>query len=367
MKGLGQWRKLFDKIRTNEQMKEKFHKMLVIVDESHLVLTGQEKFQKQMDMFVNNTDYGYVLLLSATPFINEPEDILPQLKLINKDGGVTEKITKLSALKNTEILENNVLRFSGDSNPHIFYDHVVNAAKLKGEPTENYPGYELIFKYIQMSQEESKTVHDIMKKGNFLENLFNAKSSLEQSANSTKMKELMELMKPQQQKTQSIVYCEYKQFAQLIKTTYTQKYNGRIEVYNADANAKDRNKLVSDFNQGLIDFMIVSRAGSIGMDLKCTFSVIFASQAWNFALLNQFIGRAIRYNSHAGDNCKYKIVTCYCIIQIYNEKSEFRFQESPDLKMYNNGKNKETLIQDFLNFANQKGLFIDVKRQINVI
>lgn len=60
-----------------------------------------------------------------------------------------------------------------------------------------------------------------------------------------------------------------------------------------------REQAVRDYNEGKLRALLVSDAGSEGLDLKGTRAVQVLAPAWNQERLNQIIGRGIRYKSHA--------------------------------------------------------------------
>lgn len=57
---------------------------------------------------------------------------------------------------------------------------------------------------------------------------------------------------------------------------------------------------VQNFNDDKIKVLIVTRTGGEGIDLKRVRHVISFEKGWNIASMEQYIGRAIRYNSHLG-------------------------------------------------------------------
>ena len=57
--------------------------------------------------------------------------------------------------------------------------------------------------------------------------------------------------------------------------------------------------MVDDFNNNKFNVLVLTRAGGEGIDLKGVRSVIVLDPTWNDAGLQQIVGRAIRFNSHA--------------------------------------------------------------------
>jgi len=70
-------------------------------------------------------------------------------------------------------------------------------------------------------------------------------------------------------------------------------------VFSGEMNDKLRRKVVEDYNNGDIKVLLVSGAGSEGLDLKGTKLVQLMEPHWNLARTKQVIGRAIRHKSHS--------------------------------------------------------------------
>ena len=58
--------------------------------------------------------------------------------------------------------------------------------------------------------------------------------------------------------------------------------------------------VVSDYNQGKIEVLLLSSSGGEGLDLKKTRQIHIMEPHWNEAKISQVIGRGIRYKSHQG-------------------------------------------------------------------
>lgn len=62
--------------------------------------------------------------------------------------------------------------------------------------------------------------------------------------------------------------------------------------------AVDRKKIVDIFNNDIITILLISAAGSEGLDLKCVRDVILLEPHFHDVRIEQVIGRAVRYRSH---------------------------------------------------------------------
>ena len=74
------------------------------------------------------------------------------------------------------------------------------------------------------------------------------------------------------------------------------KYGVKYGVISGET--KDRSQVVKDFNDGIIKVLVITQAGSTGIDLKGVQNVIVLDPVWNPATLDQIIGRAVRNKSH---------------------------------------------------------------------
>jgi SNF2 family DNA or RNA helicase len=72
-----------------------------------------------------------------------------------------------------------------------------------------------------------------------------------------------------------------------------EKFTGRL-------NDKQKKQIVSNYNSGKTPVLLISGAGSEGLDLKGTKLMQILEPHWNEELINQVKGRAIRYKSHEG-------------------------------------------------------------------
>jgi superfamily II DNA or RNA helicase len=78
-----------------------------------------------------------------------------------------------------------------------------------------------------------------------------------------------------------------------------QKHGIPHNVFTGEVPKKQRDQMVKDYNTGKIPVLLVSGAGSEGLDLKGTKAIQVMEPHWNDSRINQVIGRGIRYQSHA--------------------------------------------------------------------
>jgi superfamily II DNA or RNA helicase len=81
-------------------------------------------------------------------------------------------------------------------------------------------------------------------------------------------------------------------------------------------NDKTKNDVVELYNKGDIDVLLLSSSGGEGLDLKNTRQIHIMEPHWNFAKINQVIGRGVRYKSHENLPLEERKVTVYYWISI---------------------------------------------------
>ena len=69
-------------------------------------------------------------------------------------------------------------------------------------------------------------------------------------------------------------------------------------IFTGELNDAERKRIVDEYNAGKVKTLLLSGAGSEGLDLKGTRSIQLLEPHWNNSRLNQVIGRGIRYKSH---------------------------------------------------------------------
>lgn len=91
----------------------------------------------------------------------------------------------------------------------------------------------------------------------------------------------------------------------------------RSEIFSGETKDSDRKKFVNEYNSDELQVLLLSSAGGAGLDLKGTNSIVILDPPWNEANLEQAIGRAIRYESHAHLPKNERYVQVY---QLFNVK-----------------------------------------------
>lgn len=70
-------------------------------------------------------------------------------------------------------------------------------------------------------------------------------------------------------------------------------------MFTGGLNDKARKEIVDDYNDGKYTALLISTAGTEGLDLKGTRSVQILDPHFNNEKINQAVGRGVRYLSHS--------------------------------------------------------------------
>jgi len=124
-------------------------------------------------------------------------------------------------------------------------------------------------------------------------------------------------------------------------------------VFQGGLSDKARKQLVEDYNTGKIKNLLITGAGSEGLDLKGTRAIQLLEPHWNDPRLEQAIGRGIRFGSHTHlpEEDRNVDVLRY-LATIPKSFTQRLFGSDPDTSvdeyLYNLSKKKDALNQQFL-------------------
>jgi superfamily II DNA or RNA helicase len=145
--------------------------------------------------------------------------------------------------------------------------------------------------------------------------------------------------------TQSIIFSNWIEFGIEIIEKILIENNIKYGVFSGDTPEDIRNNIVKQYNNREIQVIVVTKAGTEGLDLKNTRNVVVLDPVWHPAGLEQIIGRAIRRDSHALLPLEERHVDVWLLLLV--EKSYFTtgVSESGDLILHQIIKNKEDLVK----------------------
>ena len=181
------------------------------------------------------------------------------------------------------------------------------------------------------------------RKVNFFLNISRQLSNtVDNSPDSPKMKAIFEYIKSNPKP--AIVYSNFLDNGVLPLSMLLSKANIKYGIYHGEQTEEKRNKIVDNYNSGLIDVLLITTAGSESLDLKNTRQIHIMELHWNESKINQIIGRAIRYKSHDALKVEDRTVTIVKWISVFGYKIPY---ETADEHLQKIAEKKDKMFEQF--------------------
>lgn len=271
---------------------------MLIIDETHNIRTEGGKISKPIIDYAK--DAKKVLLLTATPIINDPYDISNLIAII--DG--TDPISRNDFKTMTENEE-----FSKE----YFGCKISMFSPSEDELDEFYPKSTEKDVYVPMSsaygkkynklEDDIKGDEDIEYFGQknlkvFYNGLRRGTNKLEENTHSSKIEWIVDKITSSKKSYKFVVYSSFLDSG--IKILAKELYKKKISFKTIDGrlSKEERKDIVEQYNSNEFKVLLISKAGGEGLDLKETRHVILMEPNWNESGNKQVIGRAVRFLSH---------------------------------------------------------------------
>jgi superfamily II DNA or RNA helicase len=300
---------------------------LLIVDEAHNLRNPMSKRYLEIQSCASVSKY--VMVLTATPFVNSAADIAVLFRLIMTPA--------MSGKYSTTYLTRLLLGFSNTkSTSNSKKDNLVQLAKLApfknrvsyfytSKHDTNFPRVDTHVEKFKMSpayeREYVKLEHNVFDKLVMFDktkDLSAFYTALRTSTHkigeqqSTKFERIKKLLLA---KKQTVLYSEFLASGVAIFTEFMKANNVSFAVVTGSISALQRKEAVDKYNKQEVRVLIISKAGEVGLDLKNTRQIIFATLPWNFATYEQVVGRGVRFKSHESLPQKDRQVDVYVFLQ----------------------------------------------------
>lgn len=260
---------------------------LLILDEAHR-LRESSSYTSIAALRVA-TKAKKILLLTATPFINNMYDLIPLVNILhqkkvltNKDIGKTPDKESLKTLKTYFDKHVHYMYKKGSNFPKVIEKYVTLAMPS--------PYHKMYLKLLR----GKKTDFGFSKPEAFYNGHRRAVNKVSDKYFSLKIKKMMTYIK----NGQSLIYTNWVAFGLDPIKKYLDMKNVSYNYISGNLPKEKRGDIVLDFNKEKFQVLIITQAGSEGLDLKGVQNVIVMEPQWNDAGLRQVIGRAVRYKSH---------------------------------------------------------------------
>ena len=307
---------------------------VIIFDEFHLIVSSASSQNKSSIQLIRLLCQAKIrlLMLSGTPLMNYPSEIRLYAALMSPydsvlGGRVMNYECHLSNVLTSDVEKELLKQFINPKcvsvlNPqrYAFYESIKSY-------TKDFPSKQVRLIYLNMSSNQ-RAIHDVIAKhekktpdGGFRQlsryvcnycptidpelKLTQIIRQLHQerqeytSKNSPKFDYIARDILRHRSKSLIYIY-SIENIKQCVRYLSDAIHDVRIFVYTGSTSDAERRRGIDAYNKNEIDVIIVSDAGSVGLDLKETMYVYVASIAWNDSSISQVIGRSIRYKSHQG-------------------------------------------------------------------
>lgn len=312
-----------------------FKDKTVIVDEAHTL-----RSETRDNMFLTGMfDFAYrVMLLTATPVVNYINDISPLINIV-KRGDVLPTDRKLFNF------------FYFDEDNMRITNHDMLRDKLRGaisyyekEDKENYPESGVIERKVIMTKEQIKEYEKYVKKIVFYDQVppegqalfefdFDKINRRRRNAFLTATRQISNtidgridspkivgiIKEIEKGPLPAIVYSRFLKNGIYPIAKLLDKKGITYKMITGNTSESKLIRTVNDYNAGKFQVLLLSSAGSESLDLKNTRQLHIMENHWNDPVLDQLIGRSIRYKSHDALPPSERNVTIYKWMAIFDK------------------------------------------------
>lgn len=294
--------------------KRRLKDSVFIIDEAHNFKThiksGSEGVRSEQLLRLTK-GAKKVVLLSATPVQNNISDFANMYAILkNKEGELLENPNKFYSDfdKNWRTLDmSDIVSFYTNIEKGDYPQ--MNEYFINFEMTSDY--YKL-YKGIEESEEDKFFGKNLKI---FYNGVRRAINRVDESVPTPKIEWTIEKIKDNiKQNRKTLVYSNWIESGiKLVQTRLKDLNIPWLEV-SGSISPKSRGNIVETYNRGDVKVLFVTAAGSEGLDLKETRSIIIIEPHWNNERIKQIIGRGVRYKSHEKLPLEERIVDVYRLI-----------------------------------------------------
>jgi superfamily II DNA or RNA helicase len=362
------------------KMKEFFKNKFMVIDEAHILKfkpdptetklayrkpkleklkTISPKESKVTKVFLKASRMvPKILLLSGTPILNRPADIINLIAMI--DG--TQPIP-------LEVFESTIYGKIDYENPEQVIKNKEEFDKFfkckisfyKFQNIEDYP--EVRENVIKLSMtddiyEEYLQLQGINKTNADMSVFYNDLRQAVNNLGGVENPKLKWILKKISKGEKTIIYSNYKftrgkNGKKLVLTDhiidFMIKHKIPHTIITGDYSKSQREYSVNQYNSDKVGVFVISSAGSLGLDLKGTKNVIIIEPYWNKELIAQIVGRGVRYKSHTHLPVSERYVNVYNLLLVKPEnKNKLDEMDSVDEILYQFSLDKQVNVDKFI-------------------
>lgn len=318
---------------------------VLVVDEAHTLRNPVNKPPHKRTMLDSVMEVAQAshkrLLLSGTPIVNYPYEVGSMLALIHPPS--SRRVLKEWAEKNGQMVAEATFvqhfgKFAEKDKPGL--DALLRCSVLFYEPgaanLAHYPGMVQRWEEVPMTPRQAMSQFEIAAKQPLLtlRQLLQGLDDYDDDAQTRSTRFLTQVrtlsLEPPSPKLllvadrvaaevrgnggKCVVYSSFTRAGglQALLTMLTAR-GVRAELYDGQVSQDKRKDIIQRYNNGSTRALLISDAGKEGLDLKETTQLHVLEPQWNEEKVNQVIGRAIRYKSHANSRAVVRVIR-YCSV-----------------------------------------------------
>jgi superfamily II DNA or RNA helicase len=274
-----------------------FKNKFLVIDEVHN-MRNQHTSEKSLRLVSSSFQADKRLLLTATPFVNYMTDFIPLINILygkfivgTAKQGLQETLGKQIDLKTITtfryLLRDKIDVVECKENPEYYPTRIDHRIDIK-------MSYDYYKRYSELVNGEDLFGIKFKNPRKFYHGYRRAVNKTGKDYYSSKIEASIPIFKT----GKSIIFTNWYDFGINPITEALNKHGVTFDVFSGDVPVSDRQSIVNNFNNDKFNVLILTRAGTEGLDLKGVRNVIVLDPTWNDSGLEQLVGRAIRYKSH---------------------------------------------------------------------
>ncbi len=335
----------FDKFSgLNKEGRYNCRNTMLIIDEAHNL--KNLKVNRYKAAFKCAVSSHKLLLLTATPFVNQLHDFSALINLMYREP---------------DALRKRGLRIQQKLNPtmRLQYDRALSTIStmlknkvtfLNDKKSSDFPKSEIVKVSIPMSKEYYRdyknALHTALVFGAEPEKFYHGYRRAVNDVGygayfNQKMDKIRDIVLDDKQ---TLIFTNWLQFGVDIIKKNLDDIGADYDLITGSVPSSMRQEIVDKYNSGEYQVLIITRAGGEGLDLKNTNNIIILDPVWNPSSLEQIMGRGIRYKSHASLPSKDRYVKTWLLI--LEKPEDMAGPPSGDQLLYDILEGKESMLAD---------------------
>jgi len=324
--------------KTKKNRPLRLHNKMLIVDEVHNLRNIKSK--KTIEIMRIAFESQKCLLLTATPFVNYIQDFMPLINMLHGRMVIgTPKQFINNEVEHT--ITNNDITHENLETIRTLLRGKIHHVECTTESSD-FPKRIEHTMDIPMSEEYYDRYQRLILGDDVFGMLFrnpqrflNGYRRAVNIAGGEYFSQKIQAAAPIIRRGKTVIYTNWIQYGVEPITIVLENENISYRTFSGNVSKRERETMIKQFNNNEFNTLIITKAGGEGLDLKGVKSIIVMEPPWNDAGLQQVVGRAIRYKSHAHLPPRERKVDVYFMRLVRPEgRSASRSVMSGDIRLY---------------------------------